>query len=593
MYLDDFFNSDKYHVIGTALANHRGGVVLADASIYAFFSTEAIPDLSLLIREEDRELFREKFNNCTEEPAFFTAYIRRYDGVYVNAVISVMKAYRQGVEYIKVRMYDILYMAEKYDILNDYAHKFAQYMNMSGQYYAEYHIMAKNFRIYKDRDLIYESTFEHFIERVTDCISKESKNSFYQICENIKSAKPNFFHRISIDKAIGGIPENSTLAINGSSVEIDNHIKYVVCTMSIIKSNESLIDAINMKANLDPLTGLYNKAAIKNYVIERMVSGKDKRLSLAIIDLDNFKMVNDTYGHMFGDDTLVTVATVLKSVVGNSGAVGRIGGDEFMVALENFADGQEAIRPILKSIRDHVEWSFKNIVEDIKITCSIGIATYPEDADNYDNLFKLADRCLYIAKSKGRDRFIIYIPSMHGTLEQILSESNTLNMMEFVSETAKNNHLLSIIDRLNSAEDYIEGRNIVRKVMLEMLYYYSVDRVGYYPFDPEDGSVHVCNYDMAEPDIPIKLYDTYAADIKNDLLTIGNSQNVNIRYPQLFEYLDDNIIHSMAIYRIYDIQNEDKLRGLFVISTYKRYKKWSAFDIKYLSILFKLLSKYV
>lgn len=594
MYMDDLLNSNKNKVIGVTLVNKNGGVLLADESIYSFMGTDTIPNIFKYVKPDRLEEFKEYFNNCTEKTDAFSTYLKRYDGEYVLVSIRICLTVSQDKELIKLSIYDSLYLAERYDIINDYAHKFSNYMKMSGKYFFEYELSTKKICVYKGRDTLYNMDLDTLTNETINKggFTEDSMNSLYHICNDMKTGASSFFYQIKTCKALGDIPSNSTLAINGSAVEIDGKTKFVICTMSIAKSDEGFYDMIKERTNLDALTGLMNKPAIKSYVINKMVSEPNKRLTIAIVDLDNFKMVNDTYGHMFGDDTLVTVATVLKSIVGNRGAVGRIGGDEFFVVLEDFDDGNAAIRPILKSIRNHVEWSFKNILSDIKVTCSIGIATYPDDADNYENLFKLADRCLYIAKSKGRDRFIIYTPKLHGSLADIISVSNTINMNEYVSETEKNNHLISVIDRLNSVANYVDGKNVIKKVMLEMLYYYSVDRVGFYPFSSKDGIIHVCNYDIQNEDKPIELYNTYTEEFINDLATIGNYQNIESEFPELYAHLNETGIYSIALQKIYE-NDEDKLKGLFIISTYNRYQKWSSIDIKLITVLFKLMSKYV
>ncbi|MDE7113478.1 MAG: GGDEF domain-containing protein, partial [Acetatifactor sp.] len=121
---------------------------------------------------------------------------------------------------------------------------------------------------------------------------------------------------------------------------------------------------------------------------------------------------NDNYGHLFGDEVLMTVADILKDAVGDRGVVGRIGGDEMLIFLEDIIDRVD-LKSILRTIRINVEWAYKGVRDDLHLSCSIGAAAWPTDADNYNDLFKIADKMLYRAKEGGKNRYIIYTQGVH------------------------------------------------------------------------------------------------------------------------------------------------------------------------------------
>ena len=123
---------------------------------------------------------------------------------------------------------------------------------------------------------------------------------------------------------------------------------------------------------------------------------KINRVSIVILDVDYFKQVNDRYGHLYGDKVLTRVAKKLKEVVGEDGVVGRIGGDEFMIVLNGINDDY-SLRGILRAIRTQVKWEFKNDYENFQVTTSIGVAFSPNNGHEYEELFKKADFCLYMA----------------------------------------------------------------------------------------------------------------------------------------------------------------------------------------------------
>ena len=160
---------------------------------------------------------------------------------------------------------------------------------------------------------------------------------------------------------------------------------------------------------------LFNKRAINEYTIEKIrdCQNTHEGLYLAIIDVDDFKTINDTYGHMFGDEVLSRVSEIIRSDLNARGVAGRFGGDEFMVLFENVKSEQE-LRLILKTITKNIQWAFAD--KEVSVTTSWGIAKYPEDGSSLEELFKIADKALYIAKAKGKNRYIIYDERKHGNI---------------------------------------------------------------------------------------------------------------------------------------------------------------------------------
>lgn len=165
----------------------------------------------------------------------------------------------------------------------------------------------------------------------------------------------------------------------------------------------------------DALTGVIQKEHITRMAEDRIDRQRAERSALAILDVDYFKHVNDNYGHQYGDQLLRQVAGILVTEVKDGGAVGRIGGDEFMILFYH-VENETALRAYLRSIKSVISAVLPGT------TVSIGSAVYPEAAGNYSDLFLVADYCLYLAKEKGRNRYIIHTPGKHPLLEQIKAE---------------------------------------------------------------------------------------------------------------------------------------------------------------------------
>ncbi len=165
----------------------------------------------------------------------------------------------------------------------------------------------------------------------------------------------------------------------------------------------------------DKMTGVYSKSAITEYAQNLMQKDPPEPFYFFLMDVDNFKSVNDTYGHMMGDDVIQEVARTARKFVGDKGAVGRIGGDEFMLVLEKVSTEPE-LREILRDIRYTVREKYMDEKENKTITVSMGGALFPDNARDYDSMFQLADKMLYIAKTKGKDRYVFYTPQVHGDI---------------------------------------------------------------------------------------------------------------------------------------------------------------------------------
>jgi len=166
-------------------------------------------------------------------------------------------------------------------------------------------------------------------------------------------------------------------------------------------------------AHYDEMTGLLNKQGIRDLAEKLTDQYPRKKFYFCLMDIDHFKNVNDTFGHMVGDEVITDVAHIVRDCVGNYGSVGRIGGDEFMLVLDK-VDNKPKAREILANIRETVEEKYTQFKGSLDITVSIGAGLYPDYACTYEELFQLADKMLYRAKMKGRNRYIIYTPEVHG-----------------------------------------------------------------------------------------------------------------------------------------------------------------------------------
>ena len=162
------------------------------------------------------------------------------------------------------------------------------------------------------------------------------------------------------------------------------------------------------RAERDSLTKLLNKNAARKQAEEYLEQYPDGvSCALLIIDLDDFKQVNDRYGHLFGDAVLTKVARQIERSFRGQDIVSRIGGDEFMVLMRGISD-RGLLESRCKRLSSSIQGLFRNKQTKLPISCSIGVALAPEDGTTYHELFIRADQALYQAKSRGKDCHSFY-----------------------------------------------------------------------------------------------------------------------------------------------------------------------------------------
>ena len=170
------------------------------------------------------------------------------------------------------------------------------------------------------------------------------------------------------------------------------------------------------KAEQDVLTGLYNKNAARARVERYLGNSAPRDVSaMLILDVDNFKLVNDNYGHMFGDAVLTHLAEQIKGLSRGGDVVSRIGGDEFLVFLPLIPSREQAVEQAQYFI-SALHSAVQDIPETCELSCSIGVAFAPEHGTTFRSLFQRADLALYQAKKDGKNRLRIYEP---GNMDQL------------------------------------------------------------------------------------------------------------------------------------------------------------------------------
>jgi len=210
-----------------------------------------------------------------------------------------------------------------------------------------------------------------------------------------------------------------------------SQIKFLQATLrsaAIAIEHRQMTDALEHQAYHDSLTGLPNRTLFRQRLQKSIAEAiaSQKSVSLLYIDLDQFKLINDTMGHYFGDQMLRMVAGRLGESIREQDMLARISGDEFVVIAPNL-DGTEAARDLCENVLRNLREPFLMKGQEIFVTASIGISRFPEDATDPESLLQRADGAMYRAKHGGKNRFVWYEPAVGAAQAERLAVENHLH----------------------------------------------------------------------------------------------------------------------------------------------------------------------
>ena len=320
---------------------------------------------------------------------------------------------------------------------------------------------------------------------------------------------------------------------------------------------------------IDQLTHVMNRATIIK-IANGLIADKTP-FTLMILDLDNFKTINDSFGHLSGDFILKSVGEGLKEFCYGKYYVGRYGGDEFVILLPNVTDYDE-IHKVLESIyeRNKIFRRYYNDgTRDMFVTATLGCATFPNDEKEYEALFAKADKALYRGKLKGRNCYIIYVESKHKDI--------------IVHEKAEG----SLIQSFNSIKrlfDIDKGKRHIAKSVVDYLYSHLHCTNVY--FLTED-KTFVCNYNDGE-----KMF-MHVFEPHLDMMLNGDTiffetplTNYKKKDPELNDFIKERKIQSMMVSKLCSYGRN---YGYIVITEQEITRRWQENEIALVMYVSSLL----
>ncbi len=545
--------------------------------------------LTQLIHEEDREGFLAGVEASAEDGFETVARVLNAKKEYHWYYLYIKKFRAEnGQFFYQLEMRDICQMEACLNLLERKVGQYERFLCMQNHMYFLYSYETGVIKIFwlneNQVHLVEESELSEWEE--AECqmghIPAEEEAAFHMLCKDIRDGAERFVHDIlsSIFSADG--PEK-LYRFRGISWQRKGRLMecYGVIQLLDRKTKRLKLDS-SLEEQLDPLTGLFNKRICMKKLHNLIEEGSEEALTICMLDIDNFKTLNDTYGHLFGDRVLMVVADTMREVLGNRGIAGRFGGDEFFIIIDSAIDEQE-IRQILFTIRKNIRWYFEKSEDQLVVTLSVGTASYPKDATDMDELFAKADRALYIAKEKGKDRYIIYNEEKHG---RVTFDSEHRKIVELSiqkkEETNKTSAVLYIYDLLEK-----KGIDGIEEVMGLIGKVFAIDRINIF----KNSDLHLWK---------VWGYETWHQDSAAYILAEGYLNNFNghkvdicsgiemraYKYPKTYEYLNKLEIKSCMQYIVGE---GTEMSGLISYEMCKIKRKWSDEDAHNLTLISRFI----
>ena len=223
--------------------------------------------------------------------------------------------------------------------------------------------------------------------------------------------------------------------------------KLLVATMIDITKNKEHEGKLQWQATHDELTSLANRKLISERLSNALERSKTNGNNVAVlfIDIDNFKLINDTFGHEAGDEILTWIGQTLSTTVGPGDIVGRLGGDEFVIVSEKFEDTSE-IADLAKSINHNLRKPFVFQDQEVYTTASIGVAVGHGNTHMAEDMLRDSDAAMYLTKRHGRDNWNLFTDELHQYAKRELEISNGLRAAR------KNNEFTVVYQPIVAAE---------------------------------------------------------------------------------------------------------------------------------------------
>lgn len=581
-----FLNEDMY-TVGKVIVDKSFHTQSADEKFFRYFGNSVIYSIRRTIFDDDFELINQCISNVSDDETLKTVVrMKGLDKPFRWMLASVSLAVSSDDETLfNITISDIFSLEQ---LAYDREYKNSEYRHILGlvnDLAFEYCFETKLIKIYmfdcfREITLVNEN-LENWQKNSldSDYIPSRYADTFTKLCNDIKNGVYRFEYELESRSLTYG--KNRELYLfKGVTRYDDPERKKVSGIISAISSRQRTKDInLALEANRDSLSDMLNKRAITSFTQNILELKPSYNVNLILLDIDDFTQINNSYGHLFGDEVIYTIAKIIKTEIGTRGLAGRISGGGFLITIEDTRDETD-LRGILRAIRTKTEWAFADRFDNFRLTCSMGVSTYPIDSDNYDDLFMQADKALFIAREKGQNRYVIYDVNKHGPVEK-----DSENKIAFLSRKKDVSEKLSFIGGL--ADMLVFGKCPDISILLEQVRkLFSIDDICIFAGNDMNLILSCGNTSAKKADYILK--NNFTERFNGDgIFVIDNINELEGR--------DDNACEALSAQHIggaiqYLITEDSIIKGIISFCYIERFKKWSVSDTNYLTIISRIIS---
>ncbi len=346
---------------------------------------------------------------------------------------------------------------------------------------------------------------------------------------------------------------------------------------------------LEVLSKTDLLTNCLNKITTENSIRDIIETSPKSFHALFIIDVDDFKSVNDELGHYFGDIVLCDIAKNLHANFRGADIIGRIGGDEFLVFVKDISDDR-VIKSKAKAIADAFKTSYAGKNNDYKVSGSIGVALYPQHASSYEGLYKCADKALYSSKAMGKDRYTIYSDELSDTTTKKLTDVDNSSKSSNTFYDA--NITSTAFDLMYQAENVSKSMNVVLRLLGTQM---NADRC-YVAQTFDDGKSYSISYEWTSDNVTAKIDDFKNVNVESlksyfaPLEINGVMHNNYLNDIDISDKLGSVDADFSKSYLLTQVKGKGHTRLVLGIDDNSKNRVWSEKEINTVQYLLKMIS---
>lgn len=580
-YLDKLYNSK-------VIIDQKYFIKIADDTFLKYTGVDMYASIDKIIYAEDLERLNRAFadlqiDGLNESTVSIRICNAKEQYVWVRVVVTKELQKSRDDLYCLI-ISDRKGIATQEQNYTDRLQEYGMYLQLLEAIVLKYEVEEDNIQIFRTEEdgiqYLFQGKLQDCVERLMlPIVSEKGKEALTSLQDNLKSGKDFFQQQIELHNVIREGDEYTCIIKGHTTIEEDGK-SCVYGGIQLINGKGTRTILFERASDKDVALNMLNKRAIIEYAHRVMERKEEKRVFFIIVDLDNFKLVNDNYGHMAGDEVLVKVTEIINEGVGNNGKVGRIGGDEFLIVTSGMSE-QTELRNMLRTIRTNIEWNYKGKMEGVSLTCSMGVAAYPDNAKSYEDIFAIADKMLYLAKEKGRNRYVIYTPELHQEYVFGPSKQSEVTVQERTYDR------IGVLQYV--LEDYLIRRisnntKMFSKVaaaynLCEILIIYQDFTVAF-QWTPQGASSNINEIMWMQPE------ESFSEAFDQDKLFVADGvYDIEKRIPYMKEMLEKKDIQSALFYKL---EKKGKLSGYIMFGKNVRRQKWSEAEIMALSTVAKV-----